>query len=258
MSIRVVQLTDLHLFQDTNGLLAGVPSWNTFGAVLELVNAQQHKIDYLILTGDIAQDEAYETYLMLRDSLGDWVNHCRIIPGNHDNPSHLRKAFPELYSPTIDALTFDLFAGNWHLIGLDSHVPGEIKGRVDGDQLQWLEYQLTSSPNTQTLLFIHHPPIPISVDWIDKLGLNEALELVELIAGSPQIKVVCAGHVHQEFVGQIGTATVYTTPSTCVQFGARTEKSFDNKSAGFRVFDLYEDGYHTKVYRLANNRLPIS
>lgn len=253
MSIRVVQLTDLHLFQDTNGLLAGVPSWNTFHAVLEQVKAQQADIDYLILTGDIAHDEAFETYLMLRDTLGDWVKRCKIIPGNHDDPSNLRKAFPELYPQNNDALTFDLFAGNWRLIGLDSHVPGEVSGRVDGDQLEWLKYRLASDPNTQTLLFIHHPPIPISVDWIDKLGLNEASELVELVATSPQIKVVCAGHVHQEFKGEIGAATIYTTPSTCVQFGARAEKSFDTKSAGYRVFNLYEDSYHTEVHRLSDN-----
>lgn len=252
MSIRVVQFTDLHLFRDPAGLLAGVRTWDTFNAVFAQAKAQQKDIDYLILTGDIAHDEEVETYLILRDSLGDWIERCKIIPGNHDNPDHLRTAFPAMFQDNNDALTFELFAGNWRLIGLDSHVPGQVNGQVDGEQLKWLKNKLESHADFQTLLFIHHPPVPISVDWIDKLGLDEAAELVEVIESSPQIKVVCAGHVHQEFNGKIGTTAVYTTPSTCVQFGARANKSFDTKTAGYRVFNLHDDGYHTEVLRLSD------
>ena len=79
------------------------------------------------------------------------------------------------------------------------------------------------------------PPVAINVDWLDKIGLDEASDLVNLIEASPQIKVICAGHVHQEFTGQISPAAVYTTPSTCVQFGARGEKSFDTRAAGYRT-----------------------
>jgi len=253
MSIRVVQLTDLHLFRDTAGIIAGVRSWDTFNAVLAQTKAQQKNIDYLILTGDIAQDEELETYIMLRDALGDWLDRCKIIPGNHDSPDHLREVFPEMFLDNSDALTFELFAGNWCLIGLDSHVPGQVNGRVDSEQLKWLKRKLDSHADNQTLLFIHHPPVPISVNWIDKLGLDEASELVELIASSPQIKVVCAGHVHQEFQGKIGTAEIYTTPSTCVQFGARANKTFDTKAAGYRVFNLRSDGYQTEVLRLLDS-----
>jgi Icc protein len=253
MTIRIVQLTDLHLYQDSAGRLAGVPTWATFRSVLEQVRRQQSDLDYLILTGDLAQDEALATYLMLREALGDWVASCRIIPGNHDDRAKLRKAFPELSSENEGALTFVLSAGGWRIVGLDSHVPGEVRGRVDSAQLAWLRTILTSAPGTPTLLFVHHPPIPINVAWIDKLGLDEAAELVELIETSPDIKVVCAGHVHQAFAGHIGTAEVYTTPSTCVQFAARAEKAFDTQMAGYRTFTLDKDGHHTEVHRLLEN-----
>lgn len=256
MSIRIVQLTDPHLFHNPDGRLAGVATWSTFQAVLAQVRRQQRDFDYLILTGDLAQDEALETYLMLREALGnwggDWLERCRIIPGNHDSPTNLRRAFPELFPQSVGPLTFRLLAGGWQVIGLDSHVPGEVNGRVDADQLEWLRTELASVPSTQTLLFVHHPPIPINVAWIDKLGLNEPTALVELIAASPQIKVVCAGHVHQEFMGQIGGAAMHTTPSTCVQFAARAEKMFDTTAAGYRTFILDEHGYHTEVHRLSD------
>ena len=251
MSIRVVQVTDANLYRDPDGVLAGVSTWETFRAVLAQIERQHGDFDYLILTGDLAQDGELETYLMLREALGDWLARCRIIPGNHDDPANLRKAFPDLLSQDGGALTFALSTNDWKIFGLDSHLPGETKGRVEANQLQWLRNQLRMSPSTRTLLFVHHPPIAINVDWLDKIGLDGAADLVDLIEASPQIKVICAGHVHQEFAGGIGAAAMFTTPSTCVQFGARTEKSFDTRAAGYRTFRL-DDGYHTEVHRLSD------
>lgn len=253
MSLSIVQLTDLHLFKDPNGLLAGVPTWTTFRTVLEHVRNHQRDFDFLILTGDLAQDEAFETYLMLREALGDLASRCRLIPGNHDNPVELRKAFPELFPESDSALTFELLAGGWRIVGLDSHIPGETKGHIDGNQLDWLRTRLANDPDTPTLIFVHHPPIPINVTWIDELGLSEAAPLLELVEASPQVKAVCAGHVHQEFAGHIGNAAMFTTPSTCVQFGARAEKSFDTKMAGYRTFTLDGDSLHTVVHRISDD-----
>ena len=251
MSVRIVQVTDAHLYRDTDGVLAGVSTWNTFRAVLAQIERQHGEFDYLILTGDLAQDEELETYLMLREALGDWLERCRIIPGNHDDPANLRKAFPDLFSHDGGPLTFALPIGDWKIIGLDSHLPGETKGRGGADQLQWLRDQLRMDPGTRTLIFVHHPPIAINVDWLDTIGLDGAADLIDLIESSPQIKVICAGHVHQEFAGRIGAAAMYTTPSTCVQFGTRAEKSFDTRAAGYRTFRL-DDGYHTEVHRLSD------
>ena len=85
-----------------------------------------------------------------------------------------------------------------------------------------------------------------------KKAIDVTETLIELIKASPQIKAVCAGHVHQEFEGRIGSAAIYTTPSTCVQFGARTEKSFDTKAAGYRLLQL-DDDCHTQVHRLSDD-----
>lgn len=252
MTIQIVQLTDLHLYKDPQALLAGVATWNTFSAVLEQVRREQPDVDYLILTGDLAQDETLETYLMLREALGDWLDRCRIIPGNHDDRSNLRKAFPECFPNNEGPLTFTLTAGAWRIIGLDSQVTGEVKGAIDADQLNWLKTHLDNGPGTRTLVFVHHPPIPINVAWLDKIGLSQADEFIELIEASPQLEVVCAGHVHQEFTGRIGTASIYTTPSTCVQFAARAEKTFDTRVAGYRSFRLDSFGHSTSVHRLSD------
>ncbi len=255
MSVHIVQLTDLHLFQDLDGRLAGVSTWSTFHSVLEQVKVQQRDVDYIVLSGDLAQDAKAETYHMLRQSLGDWVERCRLIPGNHDNRANMRKAFPDLIPESDGAITFEFLAGDWQIIGLDSLVPGDDGGEIDREQMEWLRATLANNPCTRTLLFVHHPPVPINVSWLDEIALREPTELVGLIQCSPQVEIVCSGHVHREFEGSIGKAAMYTTPSTCVQFGTRVGKMFDSNAAGYRSFHLHADGFETSVHRLARSCL---
>ena len=251
MATNIVQMTDLHLYQDREGALAGLRTWDTFRAVLEQVQRDEGDCDYLVLTGDFAQDSALETYRMLREALGDWLPRCRLIPGNHDDPAHLRAAFPELFPPDDAPLTFEVTCGGWRLFGLDSYLAGEVKGRIDDAQLAWLKTRLAFDLATPALIFLHHPPVPINVAWIDALGLEAGRNFVELVERSAQVKVVCAGHVHQAFSGRIGDALMYTTPSTCVQFAPTNERELDTLTPGYRRFWLEEGGHRSEIRRLA-------
>lgn len=250
MSVRLAHLTDLHLFQDREQRLAGMRTWDTFERVMDLVDGQAGAPDFLILTGDIAQDEALDTYRMLRERLGHHLPRCRLVPGNHDNRDRLREVFPELFAAPHEYLTFSLSAGGWQIIGLDSQVPGEVGGHVDNAQIAWLDAEIRAARDRPVILFIHHPPVPINVHWLDVIGLDESAGLVNLIHSTPRIRVVCAGHVHQEFAGYIGTTPLYTTPSSCVQFSARAEREFDTRMAGYRLIELDAQGYRTRVERI--------
>jgi len=254
VSIRIVQLTDLHLHRDPRARLAGIDTWATLRTVLEHVERRHGDFDYLILTGDLAQDEMLETYLMLREALGEWVGRCRIIPGNHDDRSNLRTAFPELFPGPEGPLTFTLRRGGWCIIGLDSRIPGAVGGAVDAAQVAWLAAELAREPAVPALLFVHHPPTPINVAWIDELGLRDPADLVALIEASRQVRAVYAGHVHQAYSGRLGAAAMYTTPSTSVQFAARAERAFDTAAAGYRTIVLDDSGQRTEVHRVTEDR----
>ncbi len=251
MSSKLVQITDLHLFQDASGLLAGVPTWDTFRAILDQIDRQHSDFDALIITGDIAQDEQPRTYHLLREALGERLARCRLIPGNHDSRPGLKEAFPELFPAAARSLTFEWRLGAWKIIGLDSQVTGEVYGGMDSEQRDWLGERLAAEPEMPTLIFVHHPPIAIDVAWLDRPPFRDAQALIALVEASPQVKVVCAGHVHQAFEGRIGAAQMLTTPSTCVQFAKRAEMAFDTSAAGYRTFHLSSDGARSEVHRLA-------
>ncbi len=256
MTVRILQLTDCHLLSDPEAKLKGVPTTSSLREVLAFI-AENEEFDYLVISGDLAQDEQLKTYQILREMLGEWVPRLRLIPGNHDDRSFLRQTFPEITAGSDGVLTFSLQVNGWRVIGLDSHVPGQVWGSIDEKQLEWLRRELSLDSQCPTVLFLHHPPISVGSPWLDRIGLTESESLVGMISGSPQIRLVCSGHVHQEFAGKLGEAEVVTTPATSFQFRPREEVPiFDLISTGFRVVTLGTSGYQTRVVRLPSLNYP--
>jgi Icc protein len=140
--------------------------------------------------------------------------------------------------------------GGWRLIGLDSHVKGEVAGEVGSQQFDWLARELASRTDQPTVLFIHHPPFAIGSDWVDAIGLQDADVLLSCLNSSPQVKAVCAGHVHQEFETEANGVRLLTTPSASLQFTPQSEEfSLDEVPPGFRILHLSED-FQSEIVRL--------
>lgn len=254
MSVQILQLSDLHLLADPGEELKGVCTRDSLIEVLKFVRqgeaAGKWDFDWVVLTGDFTHDERRETYLALRELLEPWLQKCRLVPGNHDDRALIREVFPELVTGDGSTINFSLAAGNWRLIGLDSHLPGEVRGRIDSEQFEWLSEQLAANAEQATALFVHHPPVSVNSAWLDAIGLEGSEQLQSIVQSHPQVRVVCTGHVHQEFRTEFGSAEVLTTPSTSVQFQPETEELVvDNLAPGFRILRLLEDGFETEVVR---------
>jgi Icc protein len=250
MRSEIIHLTDLHLFCDPSAQLKGICTRKTLRDVLARVRARQPYFRWLVLTGDMAHDEELETYTALRELLGDWVHRCRLVPGNHDHRGHLRSMFPEIVPGGDGPLTFSLYASGWRLVGLDTHIPGQLFGGIDANQLDWLDHELADHAAEPTMLFMHHPPIPIGTPWLDQLALHNPRPLIDLLSGRLQVKLICTGHVHHDSEHSTGHARVFTTPSTSVQFVPGTgELAVDKRPAGYRVVVLEGATYTTQVVR---------
>lgn len=151
-----------------------------------------------------------------------------------------------------DRVTFSFAAGNWHVIGLDTLVPGELRGELGSSQLASLAAELVQHPQSPTLLFMHHPPVEVHSAWLDKIGLTDHDAFCRLVEASPQVKLICCGHIHQEFEARVGRATVLAAPSTSVQFKPCTEAlEVDELPPGLRVIRLADDTLETQVVRAA-------
>lgn len=254
MSTRVVQISDCHLFSDPAEELRGVQPHQAVLAALQHVTEHEGGCDFLVISGDLAHDEAKPTYQMLREMLGSWVPRCRLIPGNHDDREFMHEIFSEIVPAGQEAVCFEEDLPGWRMIGLDSHVPGEVPGELSAAQWEWLAERLAENQEQPTILFMHHPPFSVASPWLDGIALREGERFMDLVGKMPQVRVVCCGHVHQEFQQQGEPALLLTTPSVAVQFRPQTETAeIDTVPPGYRVFDLHEDGsFETQVVRLAS------
>lgn len=252
MAARILQITDLHLMADPRAELKGVCTRETLQAVLDVVQRDFGSAERLIVTGDLAHDELRETYVALREMLGDWLPKLRMLPGNHENRDFMRQVFGDQVTVVDDRNVFADSIGGWRLIGLDSQLPGEVRGQLGASQRDWLAHELAAEPLRPTAVFLHHPPLKVGTGWLDEIRLEDADPLFELLSRHPQVKFVCCGHIHHEMTIAQSNTLLLTTPSTCVQFLPETDKLIpDPVPPGFRVFDLEPDGsFRTRVVRV--------
>ena len=82
---------------------------------------------------------------------------------------------------------------------LDSLLPGEPGGRLDADQLAWLDAVLAAAPAAPTLVALHHPPFVTGIAHMDAMALAsaDAEALGAVIERHPQVERVLCGHLHR-------------------------------------------------------------
>lgn len=252
MTTRIVQVTDLHLMADPLAELKGVCTRTNLHSVLDILRRDFGSAERLIVTGDLAHDELRETYEVLRELFGDWLPKLRLLPGNHENRDDMRHVFSDRVTEVEDRNVFTDLIGGWRLIGLDSQLPGEVRGNLGEFQRDWLARELEVEPLRPTAVFLHHPPLKVGTGWLDEIGLEDSERLLELLRRSPQVKFVCCGHIHHEMTITQANVLLLTTPSTSVQFLPETDRLVpDSVPPGFRIFDLEPDGsFRTRVVRV--------
>ena len=253
---RIVQLTDLHLYEDPEARFYEIPTRELLEEVVAHVQEHAGTVDHLVVTGDHTNDDLAVTYEAVREILQPWRDRCWFVPGNHEDRAILRASFPDrIGGEGAERITFSFSAGDSLCIGLDTHVPGKVPGHVGADQITWVGAQLEEHDPAMAVLFMHHPPILLGLAWMDRLGLAGREQLQDLILRDSRIRLVCCGHVHHESSHRVGAADVVTTPSTGLQFSPTSEVAeFVRAAPGYRVIELDDDSCVTRVVRLPEAR----
>jgi len=240
--VRLLHLTDFHLFTDPHGLIKGIRTLDSLSAVLAHAQVHYPESDITILGGDLAQDELSSTYQRLAAMFASWSSPFMVTPGNHASLSTLRDTLiPALQAVSSYSDCLDL--SGWRLIALNSHEQGSVPGRLADDELARLELQLSNSGDKHVLIAIHHHPVPVDSRWMDDIALKNQDELWSVIDRFAQVRAVICGHIHQEFDTMRGKVRILGTPSTCVQFAPKKDGfRLDDKSPGYRWLELMQDG----------------
>lgn len=248
-SLLIAQITDIHLFAETDKQLLGLQTSDSFEAVIQHLRSLPKQPDLLLLTGDLSQDESAQSYEILQNRLNPLGIPAYWLPGNHDDMELMTQILQR--SPMSAQKSFE--AGGWQFLLLNTAVPGCVHGYLSTESLTWLDNELCKNADKPTLISFHHPPFLVGADWMNDIGLLNADDLFEVCDRHPQIKLALFGHIHQEFSRQRNGVHYLGTPSTCIQFKPNSPKfSLDQQQPGIRLVTLHSDGtWESAVQRIA-------
>jgi len=190
----IAQLSDPHLRIDDETTHAA------FSRAVEQVRRLTPAPVAVLVTGDIAHNGTAEEHAIARELLAPLDMPVYTAAGNHDKLGERHEYVEEVAGIRI--------------VVCDTSIDGRDEGSLD---VGWLEEQL--EPGIPTIIAMHHPPILIGLPALDVVGLpadqREALE--DLLARSPQVLRVVAGHVHRASANTLGGCGVVTCASTNLQ-----------------------------------------
>ena len=164
-----------------------------------VVDINRQRPDAVIFTGDTVQHGQPGEYAVLRELLAPLEAPLYLIPGNRDDTEALRAAFGDFaYLPeTGDFLHYAIDEHEVRLVGIDSTLSGERKGRFCAARQAWLDGTLSEQPEQPTLLFIHHPPFDVGDHYVGGYRQQEEAEALEqIVARHSQVVGLLCGHVH--------------------------------------------------------------
>ena len=239
--IKVVQVTDPHLFGTTDGKLLGLNTDESLRSVVELVKTEQPDLDIVLATGDISQDGSEESYRRFESIISSLQSPSYWLHGNHDNDVAILRVLngSERLSPCV------ISAGqSWRIIMLNSSIKGEVGGGLAESELAFLSEKLEEHSDKFIIVALHHHPVKMGSAWLDEQIVSNADELLKIISKHKQVKVLMWGHVHQETDATNDDGLrLLSSPSTCVQFKpGQDDFTADTEAPGYRWLELFEDG----------------
>lgn len=237
--VRVLHLTDPHLFADRDGALRGTVTLATLQSVLDHYRLSGWNADVIALTGDLIQDDSAAAYRHCRDLLGGLGLPIQCVPGNHDVRSLMRDALPDPPFKYCGAAEF----GNWLVAGIDSCAAGRAGGVVTDEEIARMKSMIASSGADHVIVCLHHPPVRVGSAWLDSVGLDNGAQILAELAALGRVRIALFGHVHQAYDKLHGAVRVVGTPSTCRQFLPNSDEfAVDDRPPAYRRLALFADG----------------
>lgn len=257
--MRFVQLSDPHIVPPERQPVLGRDTVAHLRQAVAAVNRLSPAPDFAVLTGDLTNDEAEDSYAVVRSFLDKANVPVYPIPGNHDTRILFRRIILGAPDPRPDRIYRAFVHDGCQIILLDTLDEGQVTGAIDEAQLEWLDDTLTSNPGMPAVVCCHHPPVEVGVPWMDALMLQEADRLLRVLDNHPAVRWVLCGHVHMIARIQRGRVTVLTAPALSAQFrkeplpppAEKPHALITDEPPAFRIVDIRNGVFETSICRIA-------
>jgi Icc protein len=248
----IAQISDLHI-QQAGKHSQLIQAERHLAACVDTLNGLSPRPDLVVITGDLTEHGRAEEYQMLKPLLEQLDIPFLLIPGNHDSPAELRRAFPEHGYLDSGFAFMQYTVDTWPLriVALDTTVPRSSAGELCEQRLAWLADTLAQAPDRPTVILMHHPPFETGIKLMDDLGLLEGREaFAEVIAPYRNIERILCGHLHRTIVCRVGGTVASTCPGTAHQIALDLNNdahdlSFNFEPPGYQLHWLGPQGLVT-------------
>lgn len=237
--IRILHLTDPHLFADSDGSLRGTVTHASLKRALDHYRAGSWQADRVVVTGDLIQDDSAAAYDRFRELMLPLNMRIHCVPGNHDIRELMR---PVCCAPPFSYCAYEEF-GDWLMVGVDSCETEDAGGFVTAEELERLAGIVERSAARHVMIYLHHPPVKMGSAWLDTVGLRNGEQFLQHAAALNRVRLVIFGHVHQDLETDCDGMRIIATPSTCRQFlPGSDEFAVDDRPPAYRRITLRSDG----------------
>ena len=235
----LIQITDTHLLAETGLESYGANPYRNLERIIAHVSLLDPPPAFVIFTGDLISDDDPQSYRHLKALANRLTSPVHFAMGNHDLRQPFRRIVLDEASPGTGRYFYAFDAAGYRFVVLDSVVEGQVAGELDADQLTWLDKTLAEGSRQRTVLFMHHPPVPTGVDWLDAHPFGNGDDVLDVLAAHRQVQRVFFGHVHMPMQITRRGVQFSSAPSTAYQFGDTvTAPKVSSGSPGYGIVHL--------------------
>ena len=255
-SLSFIHVTDSHLGPTPESLSCYYNPAAALRATIEDIAQHASDAAFLIHTGDLARNshtpEGYECAKLVYGLQGQasapgpltmtaaglrlpWY----YVPGNSD---HRAECLSRLYGPPEGGS--ELFNYTWEQGGVRFLTLDWGAWRTDEYTLvpevfAWLSRQL--QVRVPTVIFTHHPPVHVGVEFFDRMTPPDLPRLQDLI-GQSSVIAIFHGHTHHAWEIQIGDIPVFGTGSITYRHSLSQPEHREIAPPQYRIVSVHEDG----------------
>lgn len=199
--VKILWFSDLH-FEEC-GTQFGYDPGLRLDALTDHITRHHSDADLCVISGDMVETATLENYQNLTVCLGGLGLPYLPMTGNHDLRAPFREVLPLPESSQIDFIQYALHLKGLRLICLDTLTEGSSDGSFCAARRSWLAQELQRDRQTPTLVFCHHPPLPLGYPALDASRVPDDAGLLELLTEAPNVRQLLFGHVHRPMLGSI-------------------------------------------------------
>jgi Icc protein len=263
--MRFVHITDTHIAADPAYARFGRTPVATLAALVRAINELSFPVDFVLHTGDVAEDRSEEAYRTAAELLSRLNAPAYFVAGNHDDGGLLQTILlgRATASPRFD---YRFTTNGVSIAVLDSRGPRDPAGTLEDAQLDSLR-TLCTPLGPPLIIAIHHPPFCLDSRWLDdgwdtseghttSMLLDRGAEFLQAIAPARErIRGVFFGHVHRAFQVMHRGILFASAPSAFGQFitwpDQRRPQPSPTEPAGFSLVTVTGEQTIVRQHALA-------